>query len=101
MKTLTILSGKGGTGKTTISSSLALLLSQKNNIITADCDADAPNFALALGIHEKDFSSWEEVETNEKAELIPKKCIGCKKCVEVCQFGAIKWNDKKNKPIFM
>jgi len=100
MKTLTVLSGKGGTGKTTISSSLALLLSQKNKIVAGDCDADAPNFALALGIYEKDFSLWEEVETNEKAELNSKKCTSCKKCVETCQFGAIKWDDKKNKPVF-
>ncbi len=100
MKRITILSGKGGTGKTTLSSNLAVLLSKKNKIVTADCDADAPNLALALGLLEKDFSLWEKVQTNERAVLDEKRCNGCKKCLDVCNFGAIKWDDKKNKPIF-
>jgi len=100
MKTITILSGKGGTGKTTMSSNLAVLLAKQKRIIAADCDADAPNLALALGVKEEDFSFWKEVETNEKAVFDEKKCNGCKKCFKVCNFGAIKWDDKKNKPIF-
>lgn len=100
MKTLTILSGKGGTGKTTLSSNLAVLLSKKKKIIAADCDADAPNFSLALGIKDKDFLKWEKVQTNEKAVLNEEKCNGCKKCLDVCNFGAIGWNKEKNKPIF-
>jgi MinD superfamily P-loop ATPase len=100
MKIITILSGKGGTGKTTLSSNISVLLSKQKKITVADCDSDAPNLALALGIQEEDFSSWKEVETNEKAILNEKKCIGCKKCFNVCNFGAIKWDDKKNKPIF-
>ena len=100
MKTITILSGKGGTGKTTLSSTLAILLSKNKKIIAADCDADAPNLGLALGIQEKDFSSWKKVQTNEKAVLDKKKCDGCKKCLKVCNFGAIKWDKKKQKPIF-
>ena len=100
MKTLTILSGKGGTGKTTLSSNLAVLLSKRKKIITADCDADAPNFSLALGMKDKDFSYWEKVQTNEKAVLDEKKCDGCKKCLKVCNFGAISWDKEKNKPIF-
>jgi len=100
MKIITILSGKGGTGKTTLSSNLAVLLARDRKIIAADCDADAPNLGLALGIKEEDFLSWKEVETNEKAVLDEKKCNGCKKCFEICNFGAIKWDDKKNKPIF-
>jgi len=100
MKIITILSGKGGTGKTTLSSNLAVLLSKRKKIIAADCDADAPNLGLALGINEEDFSSWKEVETNEKAVVDEVKCNSCKKCFEICNFGAIKWDDKKNKPIF-
>jgi MinD superfamily P-loop ATPase len=100
MKTITILSGKGGTGKTTLSSNLAVVLSKTKKIITADCDSDAPNLGLALGIIEKDFKDMQEVQTNEKAILDEKKCIGCKKCLNICNFGAIKWNNEKNKPFF-
>jgi len=100
MKIITILSGKGGTGKTTTSSNLAVLLAREKKIVAADCDADAPNLALALGINEEDFSSWEEVETNEKAVLNEKKCDKCKRCFNTCNFGAIKWDEKENKPIF-
>lgn len=80
MKTLTILSGKGGAGKTTLSFNLAVLLSNEKKIVAADCDADAPNLSLALGIKENDFSKWERVQTNEKAVLDEEKCDGCKKC---------------------
>jgi len=100
MKIITILSGKGGTGKTTTSSNLAVLLAKQKKIIAADCDADAPNLALALGIKEEDFPSWEEVETNEKAILNEEKCKKCKKCFNTCNFGAINWDKKENKPLF-
>ncbi len=100
MKIITILSGKGGTGKTTLSSNLSYLWSKKRKIVAADCDADAPNLALALGLEEKNFNNWEEVETNEKAVLDKSKCLGCKKCLEVCNFGAITWDKKNNIPIF-
>ncbi len=100
MKIITVLSGKGGTGKTTLSSNLAILLSKRKKIVVADCDADAPNLALALGLDEKDFFNWEKVETNEKAVLDEKKCIGCKKCYNVCNFGAVEWDNLKNQPIF-
>jgi MinD superfamily P-loop ATPase len=100
MKIIAILSGKGGTGKTTLSSNLAILLSKKKPIVAVDCDADAPNLALALGLKEKNFFNWEEVETNEKAVLDEKKCIDCKKCFNVCNFAAINWDKRKNKPVF-
>jgi len=100
IKYLTILSGKGGTGKTTVSSNLAVLFARKRKIVGADCDADAPNFGLSFGIKENDFSDWQEVQTNEKAVLDESKCAGCKKCLEVCNFGAISWNEKINKPEF-
>jgi MinD superfamily P-loop ATPase len=99
MKTITVLSGKGGTGKTTLSSCLAVILSRSKRIVAADCDADAPNLGLGLGIKE-DFVKWEQVQTNEKAVLDEKKCKGCKKCMEVCNFGAVEWDDVIKKPVF-
>jgi MinD superfamily P-loop ATPase len=100
MKIITILSGKGGTGKTTLSSNLAILLSEKEKITVADCDADAPNLGLALGVREKEFINWKKVQTNEKAVLNESKCLKCRRCLDVCNFGAINWNNAKNKPEF-
>jgi MinD superfamily P-loop ATPase len=100
MKIITILSGKGGTGKTTLSSNLSILLGKEKRIIVADCDADAPNLGLALGIKEKEFKNWKNVQTNEKAIFDENNCIGCKKCIKVCNFGAISWDNIKNKPVF-
>ena len=100
MKTITIFSGKGGTGKTTVASCLALMLSKEQKIVTADCDVDAPNLGLSLGLKEKDYSSFIKIRASEKAELIKEKCIGCKKCLNICSFNAIKWDKKQNIPIF-
>lgn len=99
MKRITILSGKGGTGKSTISASLAVLLSQDKKIVAVDCDVDAPNLGLCLGVKNSSYQ-WKPVETGYKAELIEKKCLHCGQCRDICQFGAISWDEKKNQPIF-
>ena len=98
MKTITILSGKGGVGKSSITASLALMLNKKNKIVVADCDVDAPNLSLVLGI--KKFEKEIGIKAAEKATLIEKKCTGCKKCLDKCAFSAISWDEKKNKPVF-
>ena len=98
MKTITILSGKGGVGKSSITASLAVLLAKKHKIIAVDCDVDAPNLALVLGL--KKFSQQKKIQTNEKAKLISMEGIDPKKCIEVCNFGAISWNSKKKKLVF-
>lgn len=97
MKIITVLSGKGGVGKSSISASLSLLLSQKKKIITADCDVDASNLALVLGKKEDDFLEWEPISTNQKAVFNLEKCISCKKCFDSCYFKAIGWNNNKPK----
>jgi len=96
MRTIVVLSGKGGVGKSSLTASLAVLLGKKRKIVTADCDVDAPNLALVLGV--KEFDSKEKISTNMKAHLIESKCTGCKKCL-VCPFGAITWDAKKGKPV--
>ncbi len=100
MKEITVLSGKGGVGKSSIAASLAVLLSERHKIVCADCDVDASNLALVFGLREKDFEEWKAVSTNEKAVLDEEKCVGCKKCAESCNFGAISWNGKKKRPVF-
>ncbi len=100
MKKITVLSGKGGVGKSSITASLAIALSEKHKIVCADCDVDASNLALVFGLKEKDFLEWKKISTNEKAKLNEKKCKGCKKCLKSCYFNAISWDKEKNQPIF-
>lgn len=83
MKELTILSGKGGTGKTSITGSFAVLA--KDHVIT-DCDVDAANLHLVLGSeveHAKEFYGMPRVE------IIEELCTGCGLCGELCRYGAI------------
>ena len=96
MKALTVVSGKGGVGKSSIAASLAYMFSKDREVVTADCDVDASNLALILGVRELDKK--EEISTNEKAFLDREKCTSCGKCRDVCAFSAIKWDHEDNKP---
>ena len=85
MKQLLILSGKGGTGKTTVAGAL-IELSQARAF--ADCDVDAPNLHLVM-------SQMSEAKKSDyygfgKAVIDEAKCIRCGQCKEHCRFGAIK-----------
>ena len=89
MKQLLILSGKGGTGKTTIASAFIKLANAK---AYADCDVDAPNLHLITG--------WgvEPAKTDyyglPKAEIDPELCIKCDQCRQNCRFDAISIDEK-------
>lgn len=85
---IAIASGKGGTGKTTVSVNLYYFLSKKynNQVQLIDCDVEEPNDML--------FFPQAKKETEEKVyTTVPKidseKCIFCKRCVEWCEFNAI------------
>jgi MinD superfamily P-loop ATPase len=84
MKQLLILSGKGGTGKTTIASAFIKL---SNARAYADCDVDAPNLHLVMNqssdAHRFDYYGLP------KAEINPKLCIQCDLCRQSCRFDAI------------
>ena len=93
MKIITILSGKGGVGKSSISASLAVSFSKDKKIICADCDVDASNLSLVLGADK--YTNWEDISTNEKAVFDLDKCNSCKKCFTECHFNAIEWVNNK------
>ncbi len=84
MQEIVVLSGKGGTGKTSIVGSLAVLAEDK---VLADCDVDAADLHLLLqpAIREQhDFRGGQTAEINKD------KCLRCGLCQEVCRFKAIK-----------
>ena len=86
MKQLVILSGKGGTGKTSVAAALAHLASNEIPIVMADADVDAANLELIL-----DPSRLEEhlFESGLLAVIDSEKCSLCGRCAEVCRYDAI------------
>ncbi len=85
MKQLVVLSGKGGTGKTTIVSGFITLAYNK---AFADCDVDAPNLNLLYDrqeelIERKPFLGYPKAVRKEE------QCLNCGKCEKLCRFGAI------------
>ena len=85
MKQLVILSGKGGTGKTTVAAALAHLASHELPIVLADADVDAANLELVLDptkLEEHDFMG------GKVAGIDAETCTSCGICAEVCRFDA-------------
>lgn len=83
MRELTILSGKGGTGKTSLCASFARLA---NSPVIADCDVDASDLHLVLSpkhCKEHEFMSGHLAEIDEQS------CTNCGVCLDECRFGAI------------
>lgn len=83
MKQLTVISGKGGTGKTTITAAFATL--SKSQVL-ADCDVDAADLHLIL---HPTIEKSEEFYGGKIAVLDKDKCQQCDACMEVCRFDAI------------
>ncbi|MHC1692524.1 MAG: ATP-binding protein [Sphaerochaetaceae bacterium] len=84
MKQLLILSGKGGTGKTTVASAFIKLSHAK---AFADCDVDAPNLHLVTqGLPKAIHTDYMGMP---KAVINPGLCIGCDRCRQHCRFSAI------------
>jgi MinD superfamily P-loop ATPase len=90
MKQLTVLSGKGGTGKTSITAAFAVLA---KNAIVADCDVDAPDLHMLL---HPEVIKAQEFLGSKLAVINEAKCIKCDLCRENCSFGAITSDLKVN-----
>ena len=91
MKEIVVISGKGGTGKTSVMASFSYL--GKADLVIADCDVDAADLHMLL---DPDYQNSEDFYSGELANLDQDKCINCGACLDVCQFDGI----KKEKGIF-
>ncbi len=84
---IVVASGKGGVGKSMFSSSLSVLFSKTKKVVAIDCDVDAPNLGLWLGVTQPDTK--HKISTSTKASINLDVCKRCGKCIDVCRFNAI------------
>lgn len=82
---IAVTSGKGGTGKTTVATSLALSLLDEHDLALIDCDVEAPNAHIFL----QPVLSEQQDAVIRIPEVDADVCTLCGKCVEVCQFHAL------------
>jgi MinD superfamily P-loop ATPase len=82
---ISVASGKGGTGKTLIATSLALSLKEKERVQLLDCDVEEPNCHIIL----KPSLTEREQVTIPVPVIDEDKCTGCGKCAQVCAYHAL------------
>ena len=80
---ISVASGKGGTGKTTVATNLAVSI--ESNVQLLDCDVEEPNAHLFI----RPVVDWVKTITTPVPEVEMSKCTLCGKCGEICQFKAI------------
>ncbi len=84
VKEITVVSGKGGTGKTSLTAALAALAPGK--LVLCDADVDAPDLEILLHPDPRGEFPFMGMQT---AGVDRDRCIGCGKCKEVCRFDAV------------
>jgi len=82
---ISVASGKGGTGKTLVATSLALSLKERDNVQLLDCDVEEPNDHIFL----KPIITLSEIVSIPVPKVDEEKCTYCGKCAEVCPYNAI------------
>ena len=90
VKELVVISGKGGTGKTSIVASFAALAEK---VVLADCDVDAADLHLVL---EPKITRRESFSGGKRARIKSGHCTACGKCEEICRFDAIHFDGPGN-----
>ena len=93
MKELVVISGKGGTGKTSLVACFAALAESK---VLADCDVDAADLHMVVGtrIHHR-----ESFRGGKKAGIVAERCNECGECEKVCRFDAISTDGNTSGPV--
>jgi MinD superfamily P-loop ATPase len=86
MMQLVVLSGKGGTGKTTVAAALAHMASQEVSIVLADADVDAANLELVLDPTKREEHGFK---SGQVAVIDLERCTACGSCQAVCRFDAV------------
>lgn len=84
MKEIVVISGKGGTGKTSLTASFAVI--GGTEVVVADCDVDAADMHLLM---QPDFKVSEDFYSGEVAYINQENCTQCGLCKDVCRFDAI------------
>ncbi len=82
---ISVASGKGGTGKTLVATSLALSLRERDNVQLLDCDVEEPNDHVFL----KPVITRNEIVSIPVPKVDEEECTYCGKCAEVCAYNAI------------
>lgn len=92
-KKIVVASGKGGVGKSMLTSSLATLFARNKRVVAVDCDVDTPNLAIWLG----ENAGWDRsipVVASARPKIDYNKCNNCGICINTCQFGALEKGDR-------
>jgi len=87
MHEVVVISGKGGTGKTSITAAFAHLAGMRGGAMLCDLDVDAPDLHLLLG---PDRQEEHDFHSGFEAVIDREKCVACGTCVDLCRFGAVR-----------
>ena len=95
MKEIVVISGKGGTGKTSLCASFAVLA---RSPVVADCDVDAADLHLILAPR---VEERHEFRCGNTAVIRQEDCIGCGECLDICRYGAVEQRRACDPPCYI